>query len=130
MSNGTAFKDRFAPPLAVVSAAYIGLLAVGIFSQPGGLQVGDLIFPAAFVAAFPSLRTWRWHLLDVALLAFVACSALSLAGTLDPRASALGVAKEMYLLGVYAVTAGLTDAFGIRRVARWFAAGVAVTAAL
>ena len=110
--------ERWALALA---AAFVALLPFGWSILPWNMQVGDLLFPIAIVAMV--VAGWRLgpHPLDLFVAAFVVSSLPSVFGSHSPRTSALGIAKEIYVAGIYLLAAAAASRHGAVRVCRWLA---------
>ncbi len=114
----------------VIVCLFVALLPVGWPALSWNMQPGDLIFPAVVLA----LLVWRpalpRHRLDVFVAIYLVGSALSIPTSISLRVSALALAKELYLAGIYLALKAAVPQIGAQRLCRWLCGTAGLLAAL
>ena len=112
-----------------LAAAFIALIPFGWSPLPANMQLGDVLMPALLVALVVTGWRYRFHVLDVAVLAFIVSSAASVSGSLSPPTSLLAIVKELYLAGVYISVGAVAERIPAIRLCRWITASAALLSA-
>ena len=115
--------------VAGLAAAFIALIPFGWPLLPANMQPGDVLMPALLAALVVAGWRYRFHVLDVAVLAFVLSSAASGPGSLSPQTSLIAIVKELYLAGVYISIGAVGERVSPVRLCRWITTSAALLSA-
>jgi len=100
---------------------FLATIAIDWPQLPFGARATDVAFLAAALAVLTQVKPVRPSLtaLDLAIAAYLAGSVASVIFSPEPRASAIDLARQLYVVAIYAVIA-LAARQGLAATVRWY----------
>src|SRR5690348_9938075 len=87
---------------------FLTTIAIDWPRLPFNIRATDVAFAAAAIAIFAGVRAWKWprlQLLDIAVLTYLAGSALAVIFSAEPRAGVVELTRHVYVASIYVVIA-------------------------